>query len=232
MYNPTTVIFRCTPLMLITRLLPMVGAQNKTAVECAIKTDTSVEATFDITTWVKRGICIRKNDIGYKCYLTLNDVLRNLLSLRAGEYNGASGVLALLPTIGALLGAPTSEIWKLWTIVPFGGALAMFMSFGGAILPVRVEDYESVEHKGLHHSGSSFRLRRPEETSREGQVADTESLTRSLLDRLDAKLHQEKSVNVAKTDIWLGLSAMVVLLFGAQAAMIVVEQGAILPWLW
>lgn len=66
--------------------------------------------------------------------------------------------MALLPTVGALLGAPTSEIWQLLTIVPFGGVLAMSISFGGAILPVRVEDYEPILGKG-HYSASSFSLR-------------------------------------------------------------------------
>lgn len=96
---------------------------------------------FVITSWLNRGICVRSDNVADTCYKSFDLALKNLNSIHAAEHAGAASVLALIPTIGALLGAPTSEIWRLLTVVPFGSGLAMTLSFGGAILPVRVEDY-------------------------------------------------------------------------------------------
>ena len=97
----------------------------------------NAQRVFNTLEWVRRGICVRHGGRDRLCYESLNHILEDRLNeLRKGEYAGAAGVMALLPTIGALLGAPTNEIWRLMTMVPFGGALAMAMSFGGAILPI------------------------------------------------------------------------------------------------
>ncbi|KAK2604007.1 hypothetical protein QQS21_003843 [Conoideocrella luteorostrata] len=234
-FSSAVTTFLCSPVFLLLKLLPAVRADGDGTLDvpCSIDTDISLKATFDITTWINRGICIRTTSPGRQCNVALLNVLKNMSPLATAQCSGAAGVLALLPTIGALLGAPTNEIWRLLTIVPFGGVLAMFMSFGGAILPIRVEDYESAEGDGLRPAsmpGRSFSLRRTEEMSKKGQLPETGSLTHPLLQRLEAKLHQEKSVHVSKHDIWLGLFAMLVLLLGAHAAMVVVEQGAMLPW--
>lgn len=95
-------------------------------------------------------------------------------------------MLALLPTIGALLGAPTSEIWRLLTVVPFGGVLAMTLSFGGAILPVRVEDYEDAQKDicvGLDQ----------------------------VVENIMARMHHAESQQLAKRHLWVGLLGMIVL---------------------
>ncbi|KAF1987706.1 hypothetical protein K402DRAFT_453379 [Aulographum hederae CBS 113979] len=90
-------------------------------------------------------MCVRhglSDDV--KCYTSLNHILKNGLNeIRKAEYAGAAGVLALLPTIGALLGAPTDEIWKLLNMVPIVGAMAMAMSFGASVLPINAKDYGS-----------------------------------------------------------------------------------------
>ena len=130
-----------------------------------------------------------------------------------------------LPTIGALLGAPTTEIWRLLTVVPLGGGLAMLLSFGGAILPVRVEDYA----KDLSSAKVTFRPKTgrhdhndiPEETKGE---------LRTVVDKIESRLRQDQTQRLPKGHLVIGLLAMVALFIGAQAAMIIIEQGGVLPW--
>ncbi len=208
-------------------------AQNTNLSKCITEADTFVgnsQAAFSIGTWMQRGICVRQHNIDSRCYESLAEVLGNLNELRAAEYNGSAGVLALLPTIGALLGAPTNEIWRLLTIVPFGGMLAMTLSFGGAILPIRVEDYELSMNQELR-LGSSFHLRQTGVALKEWQT-NTSALTRALLDKIDERLYREDRVKVIRSDVWFGLLGMSLLWVGAQAAMIIIEQGAVLPWWW
>ncbi|KAL8947288.1 MAG: hypothetical protein Q9222_006416 [Ikaeria aurantiellina] len=180
--------------------------------------------------WMGRGICIRAFSVHDVCYQTLEDTLGELNNLRSAEYNGAAGVLALLPTIGALLGAPTTEIWRLLTVVPFGGGLAMTLSFGGAILPIRIQDYENDFSGDKVALGSivTFRARKPraddETTEEEFEKMD------ALVEKVEARMRQDESQRLAKGHLWLGLLGMVLLFIGAQFAMVVVEQGGVLPW--
>ncbi|KAL8870544.1 MAG: hypothetical protein Q9174_003439 [Haloplaca sp. 1 TL-2023] len=203
------------------------------AIDCSTPVDNFIgnaESKLQINQWINRGICVRSADEYRVCYQTLEDTLENLNNLRSAEYNGAAGVLALLPTIGALLGAPTTEIWRLLTVVPFGGVIAMTLSFGGAILPVRVEDYENDLSSDRQTLGSIVSLR-----ARRGRAkADVEDEARIKLDQLvekiEARMHQDESQRLPKAQLSFGLLGMILLFLGAQAAMVIVEQGGILPW--
>lgn len=218
----------------LTCLVNAAQEPNSSAIACSTEADRFVgnsQQMFSITQWISRGVCVRQNNQDLKCYGTLLGVLDQLNGLRAAEYNGAAGVLALLPTIGALLGAPTNEIWRLLTIVPFGGVLAMFLSFGGAILPVRVEDYETALNKELQ-ADSSFSLRRQKDMSKDNAAKQAEVVTKNLLIQISNKMHSIRSVRFKKTDIWYGFFGMFLLFGGSHAAMSVIEQGAVLPWWW
>lgn len=212
--------------MLLLLLTDVLGrADAATAKNCS-----TFDKNFRIDSWTNRGICVRANNIEDVCYIILESTLSDLTQLRAAEYNGAAGVLALLPTIGALLGAPTTEIWRLLTVVPFGGGLAMALSFGGAILPVRVEDYENDSSTDKITLGSIVSLR-----AKRGKAADhVEEETRAKLDQLvekiEARMRQDECQRLPKRHLSFGLLGMVILFLGAQAAMIVVEQGGVLPW--
>lgn len=184
---------------------------------------------FQIGSWMSRGICVRSQNVDEICYTTLEATIHNLNALRAGEYNGAAGVLALLPTIGALLGAPTTEIWRLLTVVPFGGLLAMALSFGGAILPVRVEDYENDLGRDKITLGSIVSLRAKKGKAKE-DTEETEEKLNQLVGRILARMGQDESQRLPKGHLSFGLLGMVLLFVGAQASMIVVEQGGVLPW--
>ncbi|KAB2568811.1 hypothetical protein DBV05_g12507 [Lasiodiplodia theobromae] len=146
-----------------------------------------------MTPWIVRGICVRSHNVDEVCYPTLLAVLNNLNELRKSEYSGAAGVLSLLPTIGALLGAPTNEIWTLLSILPFGGGLAMALSFGGAIMPVRVEDYERVMTKRNIAIGSIVTFRTPE-GARHGSPEQRLSRLSLLEEMIKTRIEQPKSM--------------------------------------
>ena len=212
--------------LLIAKLLAPAHAVDPNS--CTTAEDTFVgnsEALFTIASWMSRGVCVRASNDDAVCYATLDSTLSNLISLRQGEYNGAASVLALLPTIGALLGAPTTEIWRLLTVVPFGGALAMTLSFGATILPVRVEEYEND-----FASGTTVTFR-----SKRGQTSDSiqddrKKVLSQLIEKIEGRMLQDESQRLPKGHLSFGLLGMILLFIGAQAAMIVVEQGGVLPW--
>ncbi|KAH7312528.1 hypothetical protein B0I35DRAFT_437225 [Stachybotrys elegans] len=216
-------IFRCLTAL---SYLPSTSAQNNSATICSIESETDSLNRFGVSTWISRGSCVRAQP---ECTLVLDQIIDRLVGSRGGEYSGASSVLALLPTIGALLGAPTYEIWRLLTIVPLGGVISMGLSFGSAIMPIRVEDYEPAPNREVSTS-SSFRLERRKGMSKEDQVRGTEELVTKLLDKLDRKLSQDKSIKARKLHIGLGLGCMFVLLMGAHTAMAIIEVGAVLSW--
>lgn len=183
--------------------------------------------------WLQRGVCVRAKNRDAICYATLTHVLDNLISIRAAEYNGSAGVLSLLPTIGALLGAPTNEIWRLLTIVPFGGSLATLLSFGGAILPTKIEDYENSINSGNKSIGSiiSLRLGTTDGKQRSDvEKEETELKVTQLVERIEKRMQQSESQHISKTYLWVGFFGMILLFIASQAAMILIEQGGILPW--
>lgn len=179
---------------------------------------------------MNRGICIRSGNVEQLCWKSLNASLANLDKLRDGEYAGAASVLALLPTIGALLGAPTSEIWRLLTVVPFGGGLAMTLSFGGAILPVRAEEYENDLNRNKIAIERSVVSRAKGSTQPEIAQKEINTGLDQVMEKILARMRQDESQQLAKRHLWVGLVGMFVLSAGAQAAMIVVEQGGVIGW--
>jgi len=223
-------IYNAFSVAVFSSLIAIVSPDD-TVVPCATTPDRFIgnaQSRFSMTPWMQRGNCIRAVDA--VCYKTLLDVLNNLVELRKAEYSGAAGVLALLPTINAILGAPTNEVWTLMTILPFGGALAMALSFGGAIMPVHVEDYEHAMRKGNQTIGTIVSFRQP--TSNPDP-----SIFEQKLDQLDEKVRRridrKESISLGHSGQWslaAGLLGMTLLLIGSQAAMTVVEQGGVIPW--
>ncbi|KAH0593773.1 hypothetical protein MHUMG1_08524 [Metarhizium humberi] len=100
---------------------------------------------FDLDNWVNRGMAIHRGGSVYQCLANLTAALELVGQLNAAEYNGAAGALSLLPTAGALLGAPTREMWIVYKLVPLAGVLSMFLSLGGSITPSNVGEYDPAE---------------------------------------------------------------------------------------
>lgn len=126
-------------LLLLLHISEVKGAEsNYCTVDIPFDPDGMESAAFNC--WISRGVCVRRVSSG-NCYASLQAVLEQLIALRQAEYSGATSLLTLLPTVGVLLGAQTTEIWMMLMIVPFGGWLTMLVSFGGSMMPTRVEDY-------------------------------------------------------------------------------------------
>ncbi|KAL8789305.1 MAG: hypothetical protein Q9213_001228 [Squamulea squamosa] len=121
------------------------------------------------------------------------------------------------PTIGALLGAPTTEIWRLLTVIPLGGGLAMFLSFGGAILPVCVEDYQ----KDLGSPKVDFRekTRVPNDPT----LDETDTELKTVVEKIKSRMRQDQTRRMSKKYLWIRLIAMVALIMGAHTSMVVIE---------
>lgn len=201
--------------------------QNCTQVEETVE---YFRAYLRIGSWIQRGICLRAGNVNELCMSRLETTLANLSKLQAAEYNGATGVLVLLPTIGVLLGAPTTEIWRLWTVMPFGGGLAIALSFGGAILPVRVEDYEKDLNNDKTAPGNVVSLRARGGKAPEHNEEATRAKVDQLVEKIEARMRQDDSQRLPRGHLISGLCGMGLLFVGAQAAMGIVEQGGVLPW--
>lgn len=101
--------------------------------------------SFDLANWVDRGMTIRGGDSVYQCLANLTAALELVGQLNNADYSGAAGALSLLPTAGALLGAPTREMWIVYKLVPLAGLFSMFLSLGGSITPSNVGEYDPSE---------------------------------------------------------------------------------------
>ena len=186
---------------------------------------------FQIIDWLYRGLCVRRVQGDAQCFAVLQDVLLNLNQLRQAEYMGAASALALLPTIGALMGAPAPEIWRLFTLYPMGGILAIFLSFGGAIMPVDVEDYEQVMTRKESTFGSIVSFRAESlasyHTEKPRSNADrAKDRLDELLNKIKIRVHRNGANNQPAKHILPGaIVCMSVLLFMTQFGMAIVEQG-------
>ena len=205
------------------------NAYAASAKNCTSTADKIYE-TFYIDSWISRGICVRSGGVATICDQTLQLSFNNLDDNRKALYAAAANVLALLPTIGALLGAPTTETWRLVTVTPFGGFLAMTLSFGSSILPIHIDDYRNDPNGNTMTNGRVD----PSHNAPSGHLAAAQNgingYSDHVVDRILARVRQNKSQRLARGHIWIGLLGMIVLSAGAQVAMAITEQGGVLPW--
>ena len=103
----------------------------------------------------------------------------------------------------------------------------MLLSFGGAILPIRIEDYENSLSTNNAAIGSIVSFRRNNKGDGEEGAVDKSV---ELLERLDKRMQQSESQRIPKGYLWFGFLGMVLLFLASQAAMIIIEQGSVLPW--
>ncbi|KAF2428630.1 hypothetical protein EJ08DRAFT_322086 [Tothia fuscella] len=95
----------------------------------------------NLDTWRLRANRIRSGN-RVECLGNLSLALAQISPVYQAEAGGASGALTLLPTAGALIGAPAKELWVLYKLVPIAGLLSMLLSLGGNIVPQTIAEYE------------------------------------------------------------------------------------------
>lgn len=205
------------------------NASAASAKNCTSTAD-KIYGTFYIDSWINRGICVRSGGEATICDQALQLSFQNLDDNRKALYAAAANVLALLPTIGALLGAPNTETWRLVTVIPFGGFLAMTLSFGSSILPVHIDDYRNDPHGNTMTDGKID----PSHNAPLGHLGASQKGINGyfdqVVDRILARVRRNESQRLARGRIWIGLLGMFVLLAGAQVAMTITEQGGVIVW--
>lgn len=95
--------------------------------------------------WRNRAAEIRRSGDFALCTGNLSLALADVGAAYQTSSNGSTTLLTLLPTAGALIGAPAKELWVLYKLVPLAGFLSMALSLGGNIVPHQVSDYTSLE---------------------------------------------------------------------------------------
>lgn len=133
---------------------------------------------LDFSNWVDRGMTIRGGGSDYQCLANLTAALELVGQLNNAEYSGAAGALSLLPTAGALLGAPTREMWIVYKLVPLAGLFSMFLSLGGSITPSNVGEYDPSEpfsYGGYMPTTGVTATRRPASSSAGSVAGDAAS---------------------------------------------------------
>ncbi|KAI4119219.1 MAG: hypothetical protein LQ345_000813 [Seirophora villosa] len=77
-----------------------------------------------------------------QCVENLDALLKATPAVEIASNTGSSGALTLLPTAGALIGAPSKELWVVYNLMPIAGILSMMLSIGGNIAPTDASGYE------------------------------------------------------------------------------------------
>ena len=80
----------------------------------------AITELFDFRGWQGQAHSIRRNNNRAQCFGNLSLALQTVGAISAYEASGASGALSLLPTAGALIGAPAKELWSLYKLTPIG----------------------------------------------------------------------------------------------------------------
>ena len=78
-------------------------------------------SSFDFESWNQRADGIRHGFNPSQCFENLNNVLMKLLPVQIASTQASSGALTLLPTAGALIGAPSKELWVVYKLMPVAG---------------------------------------------------------------------------------------------------------------
>lgn len=221
--------------ILVISLLPIASAQQGTNLFHPIYTSTpeinaSVENRsehFYLNAWVARGNMIRSGHTNAECLGNLSWALQNLGALSAAEYSGAAGALSLLPTAGALVSAPTKEMWIVYRLMPIAGVLSMFLSLGGTITPSKLVDYDP--KSGISYGGI-MPSKNPKD---ELDTINVQNPDRSDAEKFAATVRLRAMDDVGGSQyrkVWLGVLAQVFLIGIIMTAMRYGQLGSVISW--
>lgn len=242
--RPVSTAIKAAP-PLIVALLPRKASAANTVPFVPIQTVTPEQATsinqeggsLDFSNWVQRGVTIRGGHDVYSCLANLTAALELVGQLSAAEYNGAAGALSLLPTAGALLGAPTREMWIVYKLVPVAGILSMCLSLGGSITPSNVGDYDPDEpfsYGGFMPTNAvkgSGRMSRPgsimeDDSDLEGHnMSERERFIEEVRRRAD-----EDGGGDIFLGVWIAMGVQLILIVAMLGPMYYAQRGAVVVW--
>ena len=112
----------------------------------------SLITQFNYATWRSQVKHIRDTDSLEVCLTRLSEAMVSIGTLQSFSAGGTAGALTLLPTVGALIGAPAKELWVVYKLMPLAGFLSMLLSLGGNIVPSETSDY-TLKAKAFNYGG-------------------------------------------------------------------------------
>ena len=173
---------------------------------------------FFLGAWDRRGQLIRSgkgpNATEY-CLGNLSLALRQLGSLNAAEYSGATAALSLLPTAGALIGSPTKELWIVYQLMPLAGILSVFLSLGGTMVPTDANAY---------NTKVSITYERQEAVKESSEKSDAQLFADSVEDR------SRETRGGQYGRVWIGVGIQMVLVATILVALWYGQMGGVITW--
>lgn len=185
--------------------------------------------------WAGRAQRIRDAGNPVYCSGNLSVALMEVGAAYQASSNGSTTLLTLLPTAGALIGAPAKELWVLYKLVPFAGFLASLLSLGGSIIPNQVSDYASLEdfsYSGMPSASpvDAMIKRRPSaKTWAENSETDVQLLAEHFADQVFARAMDSR----ASSKHWkvvLGMFGLVGCILLICGACYMLSAGSIIVW--
>ena len=184
---------------------------------------------FDWKYWNQRADGIRHNVDRTQCMVKLNAVLSAIGPLEQASTNASSGALTLLPTAGALIGAPTQELWMLYKLVPIAGVLSMMLSLGGNIVPTEASSYKKkvprFSYMGLVRTRSNeAEIEEPEE------VVDQDESDSQVFANMVERRARDFRGGQRFMRVWIGIALQLFWIAVVMVACWFIGSGSILFW--
>ena len=192
------------------------------------------EVSFSVAQWDQRGTTIRRGGTLETCLGNLSMALGQVTRTSAAEYNGAAGALSLLPTAGALIGAPTKELWVVTKLMPLAGLCSMLLSLGGSMVPSSVSEYDPSDtytYEGMMSSSAAIQKRVNNTADKIGAaVADEDEKVNPLKQEIEARVSSFNEGGGTYTSIWYGLCGQVILIAALIIPLYFAQLGAVIEW--
>lgn len=194
-----------------------------------------IDRSIGFDQWRDRARKIRDAGSPIYCSGNLSIALTQVGAAHQASASGSTTLLTLLPTAGALIGAPAKELWVLYKLVPLAGFLSSVLSLGGSIVPHQVSDYTSLEdfsYSGMptNNAVDGLMKRRPSgRTWTDSSEPEPQLIAEHFADQVYARAMDSRgSSKLMKISLGiLGLSACVLLICGACYML---SAGSIVVW--
>jgi hypothetical protein len=185
--------------------------------------------------WASRARKIRETPEDAYCYGNLSIALGEVGAAYQASASGSTSLLTLLPTAGALIGAPAKELWVLYKLVPLAGFFSSVLSLGGSIVPRQVSEYASLEdftYAGMPNGNSvdgMMKRRVSGRTFTDQSDIDPQAIAENFADQVYARAMDPRGS--AKTwKVALGLCGQVACIGLIVGACWILSEGSIVVW--
>jgi hypothetical protein len=184
---------------------------------------------FNWLDWKEQADTIRRTPGLRACLFELSFILENnTTTLMQTQYSAAAGLMALLPTIGALVaGQPTKNLWIMYKLLPMCGVLALMQSLGGQLLPESLDREKEVGGLGFAdtHSEWALLMDRPSERRLHREVIDLG--WSDAIDRVTSRTYYPPE---NPRFMWRGLLIMIFCQLSMFIVMYLGQAGGIIAW--